>query len=68
MALRHLANEAIERIRKDPEARAPRFAAPADSHHAGSIVDLSVPGLAIFYQLREGGRVVEVIDIYRVAL
>jgi hypothetical protein len=64
--LRGRVNAALRSIRDDPDWIAGvRHVAPARSRHAGCIVDLSVRGVVIVYQIHVKRREVEVIDIYR---
>ena len=69
MSLRHDVNAALRLIRADPDwIPGIRHIAPAGSRHQGLMVDLSVRGVAIVYEVHAKVRAVEVIDINRILL
>jgi hypothetical protein len=68
-SLRHDVNAALRLIKADPDwIPGVRHIAPAGSRHQGLMVDVSVTGVAIVYEVHAKDRAVEIIDISRILL
>ena len=69
VALRHDVNAALRLIKADPDwFPGIRHIAPAGTRHAGLMVDVSVRGVAIVYEIHVKVREVEIVDINRILL
>jgi mRNA-degrading endonuclease RelE of RelBE toxin-antitoxin system len=68
---RRAINAAIRQIANAPEWQPERYLAGADSPHGGRIAKIAHAGgvtYAIVYRLREGGRVVWILDISAIVI